>query len=75
MSTVHANTPHDALRRLASLVASAGTGIPHEIVLDLIASAIDVVVQVARTADGARRVAAVAEVRGPETVRTIWGRP
>lgn len=75
MATVHANSPHDALRRLASLVAAAGTGIPHGVVVDLIASAIDVVVQVARTADETRRVVAVAEVSGPETVRTVWERP
>jgi pilus assembly protein CpaF len=68
MSTIHANSPRDALRRLATLVLSAGTGVPSSVVEEQLAAAIDVVVQVARTAGVAREVVDIARVTGPTDV-------
>lgn len=65
MSTVHANSAGDALARLASLVVQASPNWPLVAVYEHVARAIDVVVQVQRDANGARRVAEVAEVSEP----------
>ena len=62
LTTVHANSPEDALRRLETLALMAGVGLPHAAVRDQVASAFHLVVHQARTRDGARRVEAVAEV-------------
>lgn len=62
LTTVHANSPEDALRRVETLALMAGLGLPHAAVRDQVASAIDLVVHQARCADGARRVECVAEV-------------
>ena len=62
ISTVHANSPRDALTRLETLALFAGSALPLPAIRTQIAGAIDVVVQVARASDGARRVVAVAEV-------------
>jgi pilus assembly protein CpaF len=62
LSTVHANSPADALRRVETLALMAGVGLPHEAVRDQVASALDLVVHQARAADGSRRVESVAEV-------------
>jgi pilus assembly protein CpaF len=62
LSTVHANGPADALRRLETLVLMAGVGLPLGAVRAQLAAAVDAVVHVARASDGARRVTAVAEV-------------
>jgi len=62
LATVHANGPADALRRLETLVLMAGVGLPLGAVRAQLASAVDAVVQVARVADGGRRITAVAEV-------------
>lgn len=73
MSTVHANSPLDAMDRLLSLVLSADTGVPADVVAAQLARAIDTVVQVERRADGRRRVAELATVVGPGRVepRTV----
>src|SRR4051812_16535980 len=55
LTTVHANSPHDALRRLETLALMAGVGLPHAAVSEQGASAIDLVVHQARAAGGARR--------------------
>lgn len=68
LSTLHANGPVDALRRLAALAAAADERLGVEAVRELVASAIDTIVHVGRVAGGARRVTAVAEVRGYDTV-------
>src|SRR3954452_15774073 len=68
LTTVHANSPHDALRRLETLGLMAGVGLPHAAVSEQVANAIDLVVHQARAADGSRRVESVAEV-----VRTAGG--
>jgi pilus assembly protein CpaF len=62
LTTVHANSPADALRRVETLALMAGVGLPHAAVRDQVATAIDLVVHQARAPDGARRVESVAEV-------------
>ena len=62
LSTVHANSPEDALRRIETLALMAGIGLPHAAVREQVASALDLVVHQSRGADGSRRVEAVAEV-------------
>jgi pilus assembly protein CpaF len=62
LSTCHANSPLDALRRLEVMVLTAGLDLPLAAVRDQLTAALDLVVQVARLADGSRRVVAVGEV-------------
>ncbi|MDP9170714.1 MAG: Flp pilus assembly complex ATPase component TadA, partial [Acidobacteriota bacterium] len=64
MSTVHANTPRDAFARLETMVMMADIEIPARVILQQLASAIKLVVQVARLQDGARRIMSIAEVVG-----------
>lgn len=77
LSTCHANSPADALRRLEVMVLSAGLDLPLSAVRDQLIAAVDLVVQVARLADGRRRVVAVAEVLDPpsdgERLRPLAG--
>jgi pilus assembly protein CpaF len=61
LSTLHANSPADALARLATMVLSAGGGLPAAAVHQQVTSAVHLVVQVDRRADGRRAVVAVAE--------------
>jgi pilus assembly protein CpaF len=62
LSTCHANSPADALRRLETMILQGAVALPLAAVRDQITSAIDLVVQVSRLADGRRGVVAVAEV-------------
>jgi pilus assembly protein CpaF len=62
LSTCHANSPLDALRRLETMVLLADAGLPLPAVRDQLAATVDLVVQVARRPDGSRRVTAVADV-------------
>jgi pilus assembly protein CpaF len=62
LTTVHANSPEDALRRVETLALMAGVGLPHAAVREQVASALDLVVHQARLADGSRAVELVAEV-------------
>lgn len=62
LSTVHAGSPEEALRRVETLALMAGIGLPHAAVRDQVATAIDLVVHQRRDADGGRRVASVARV-------------
>ena len=71
LSTVHANGPVDALRRLVALAAAADERLPVEAVRDHVTGAIDAIVHLRRTSDGDRRVAAVAEVAGHDEVRLL----
>jgi len=77
LSTCHANSPLDALRRLEVMVLTAGLELPLVAVRDQLTSALDLVVQVARLADGSRRVVAVGEVVDPprqgERLRELAG--
>src|SRR3954452_19286589 len=62
LTTVHANSPEDALRRVETLALMAGVGLPHDAVRAQVASAVDLVVHQVRLASGARRIDSVAEV-------------
>jgi pilus assembly protein CpaF len=62
LSTVHANSPRDALARLETLALMSDVGLPHAVVADQVARAIELVVHQARRPDGARVVEAIAEV-------------
>ncbi|HYF22064.1 MAG TPA: CpaF family protein [Caulobacteraceae bacterium] len=66
MTTVHANTPRDALSRLEQMIGMAGIDLPTRSMRAQIASAIDVVVQLKRFSDGTRRVISVQEIDGME---------
>jgi pilus assembly protein CpaF len=66
LSTVHANSPRDALARLETLVLMAGMDLPLRAIREQIASAVDVFVQLSRLRDGTRRVTHVTEVQGME---------
>ena len=62
LTTVHANSPADALRRVETLALMAGVGLPHEAVREQVGSALDLVVHQARGPGGVRRIESVAEV-------------
>ncbi len=64
MTTIHANTPRDALTRLESMVAMSNLNLPEKTVRQQIASAIAIVVQVSRMSDGSRKVTNVSEIVG-----------
>ena len=66
MTTIHANTPRDALSRLESMVAMSNLNMPEHTVRRQIASAISIVVQVARLSDGSRKVISISEITGME---------
>jgi pilus assembly protein CpaF len=66
LSTVHANSPRDAVARLETLVLMAGMDLPLRAIREQIASAVDVIVQLTRMRDGSRRVTHVTEVQGME---------
>ncbi|WP_338106945.1 CpaF family protein [Modestobacter muralis] len=66
LSTVHANSPRDAIARLETLVLMAGMDLPLRAIREQIASAVDLIVQLSRLRDGTRRVTAVTEVQGME---------
>jgi pilus assembly protein CpaF len=66
LSTVHANTPRDAVARLETLVLMAGMDLPLRAIREQIASAVDVIIQLNRLRDGSRRVTAVTELQGME---------
>jgi pilus assembly protein CpaF len=66
LTTIHANTPRDALSRLETMVAMGSLNIPDSAIRRQIASAIDVVVQVSRLSDGTRKVIALSEITGME---------
>ena len=66
ITTVHANTPRDALSRLEQMVGMAGLDLAPRAMRSQIASAIEVVIQLQRFADGTRRVVSVQEIAGQE---------
>ncbi len=66
MTTLHANSPRDALSRLETMVLMAGMDLPHRAIREQIASAIDLIVHQERMRDGVRRVVSIAEVIGME---------
>jgi pilus assembly protein CpaF len=66
LTTIHANSPRDALARLETLVLTAGIELPHRAIREQIASAFDLLIQIERLVDGSRRVTQIAEVLGME---------
>ncbi|MDT7884596.1 MAG: CpaF family protein [Thermoflexus sp.] len=66
MTTIHANSPRDALARLENMVLMAGTDLPHRAIREQIAMAIDLIVQTARMRDGSRKIVSLTEVQGLE---------
>jgi pilus assembly protein CpaF len=66
LTTIHANSARDALGRLETMVAMCNLNLPEAATRRQIASAIDVVVQVSRLSDGARKVVSIAEITGME---------
>ncbi len=66
LTTGHANTPRDILRRLETMVMMAGMELPSRAIREQISSALDLIIQQARMADGVRRVTHVTEVLGME---------
>lgn len=66
LTTVHANTPRDAIRRLETLVMMAGFDLPQRAIREQIASAVDLIVQASRLHDGSRKVTSITEIVGME---------
>ena len=66
ISTIHANTPRDALSRLETMVMMAGMELPSRAIREQVASAIHLIVQIARLSDGSRKVVSVCEIQGME---------
>jgi pilus assembly protein CpaF len=77
LSTVHANGPGDALRRIETLAMMAGLGVPHGVIREQLADALDLVLHLERGPEGARHAVALAEVvkvAGMPGTREIWSR-
>ena len=76
LTTVHANSPRDALSRIENMVSMANLNIPERAIRHQIANAVHAVVQVARLSDGSRKVITVSEVTGMEndmiTLRDVF---
>jgi pilus assembly protein CpaF len=66
LTTIHANSPRDALSRLETMILMANANLPNRAMRDQIASALHLIVQVARLSDGTRRVTSLVEVTGME---------
>ena len=66
LTTVHANSPRDALMRLETMVAMANLDIPSEFLRKFVSSAINVVIQVSRLTDGTRKLVSLEEITGME---------
>jgi len=66
ISTIHANSPRDALARLETMVLMAGYDLPARAIREQMSSALDVMIQVARLSDGTRKIVKVSEVTGME---------
>jgi pilus assembly protein CpaF len=66
LTTIHANSPRDALYRLDTMVAMANLNIPERAIRQQVASAVNLIIQAARLSDGTRRVTAISELTGME---------
>ncbi|MGE5814019.1 MAG: CpaF family protein, partial [Acidobacteriota bacterium] len=66
LTTVHANTPRDALSRIETMISMAGMNLPERSMRQQIASAVQIVVQGARMSDGTRKITSVSEITGME---------
>jgi pilus assembly protein CpaF len=66
LTTIHANTPRDAISRLETMVLMASHNLPLRAIREQIGSAIDIIVQTERLSDGSRRVTSISEITGAE---------
>ena len=66
LTTLHANTPRDAISRLETMCLMSGVSLPLKVVRQQIASAVDVIIQQSRLRDGSRKVTSITEVAGME---------
>jgi len=66
LTTLHANTPRDALSRLETMVLMSGMDLPVKVIREQVASAIDLIIQQSRLKDGSRKITSVTEVSGME---------
>jgi pilus assembly protein CpaF len=77
LTTIHANTPRDALSRMENMIGMANLNLPHKAARQQIASAITVVIQVLRLIDGRRKVTSIQEITGMEgeiiTMQELFG--
>ncbi len=72
MSTLHANSPDDALRRLETLALMAGVGLPHDAVREQVTRGVDIVAHLRRESGGRRRLSEIAEVTTDGVVSEVW---
>ncbi|MEJ7810133.1 MAG: CpaF family protein [Gemmatimonadaceae bacterium] len=66
LTTIHANSPRDAISRLETMILMAGTNLPNRAMREQISSAMDLIIQVSRLTDGTRRIVSIVEVTGME---------
>ncbi len=66
LTTVHANSPRDALARLETMILMAGANLPDRAMREQISSALDLIIQVSRLADGTRKITSIVEITGME---------
>jgi pilus assembly protein CpaF len=66
LTTIHANTPRDALSRLETMISMAGLEIPDKAIRQQVASAVHIVIQLSRLSDGTRRLVSLSEITGLE---------
>ncbi|BCR03455.1 type II/IV secretion system-related protein [Desulfuromonas versatilis] len=66
LTTVHANSPRDSLTRLESMILMTGINLPEKAMRFMISSALDMIIQVTRLADGTRKITSICEVSGME---------
>jgi pilus assembly protein CpaF len=66
LTTIHANSPRDSISRIETMVMMSGSELPSKAIRDQVASAINLIVQVARLRDGSRKVISISEIVGME---------
>ena len=66
LTTIHANSPRDALYRLDTMIAMANLNIPDKAIRQQVASAVNLVIQISRMSDGTRKVTSISEITGME---------
>ena len=71
LTTVHANSPHDVVSRLETMVLMSGLELPSRAIREQIASAVDIIIHESRLSDGSRKVVAISEVTGLEGERIV----
>jgi pilus assembly protein CpaF len=66
MATIHANSPRDALTRMMAMIGMSGLNVTEQVISQMIARALDLIVQLQRSPDGRRRIVSVSEITGTE---------